>query len=184
MEVTLQTLRVGHFARIDDRKHPAGWYRITATDLSGGASSAEPLSGSIEFIAKDIGPVWADIYYVLATAERAPADPGQAADDVLFERSRQVEQERFTPAHDDMEHSGRELGRAAACYMAHPDLDMVPPVLIPAGYPALWPWSPDWWKPGGDDLASYRRRLVKGAALAIAEIERVDRLIAAGGKHV
>lgn len=93
-----------------------------------------------------------------------------AAYDVLFERDRQKEQERFDPAHDDA-HDRNQLAIAAACYIS-------PCELKANGVPVEFPWGGEWWKPGGDDLASYRRRLVKGAALAIAEIERIDRLAA------
>jgi len=38
--------------------------------------------------------------------------------------------------------------------------------------PESWLWGPEWWKPSSDDP---RRDLVKGCALLLAEIERIDR---------
>lgn len=92
--------------------------------------------------------------------------------DVVFERERQQEQERFNAEHDD-QHIGGELAIAAACYL-NPN-----PRHSNSGIPVAWPWSDDWWKPAADPRADtpadYRRRLVKGTALAIAEIDRFDR---------
>jgi len=84
----------------------------------------------------------------------------QAAQDVLAERRRQVEQEGWTPAHDDA-YANNELRRAASAYAMHFD-----PFLIPH----IWPWAADWWKP-----TTERRNLVKAGALILAEIERLDR---------
>ncbi|MCY0328226.1 hypothetical protein [Pseudomonas aeruginosa] len=93
----------------------------------------------------------------------------QAWLDVQAERRRQVEAEGWTPEHDD-EHNGGELADAAACY-----------ALSAAGWSTYaarerWPWPLEWWKP-----STARRDLVKASALALAEIERLDR--AATGKE-
>jgi hypothetical protein len=88
-----------------------------------------------------------------------------AAQDVLAERARQVSAEGWTPEHDD-EHSRGEMAAAAACYCvgdADPRADV----------PTLWPWAPEWWKPGTE-----RRMLVKAGALILAELERLDRAAA------
>lgn len=112
------------------------------------------------------------------------------AADVLFERQRQTEQEGWTAAHDD-EHDRMQLAAAAACYISPGELDADG---VPKDWPwreqvdvsggrgdcPVWAWRPAWWKPGGKELADYRRRLVKGGALTIAEIDRVDRQIAEG----
>lgn len=87
----------------------------------------------------------------------------QAWLDVQAERRRQVEDEGWTPEHDD-EHNGGELADAAACY-----------ALSAAGWSTYaarerWPWPLEWWKP-----STARRDLVKACALALAEIERLDR---------
>ncbi|MGC8383370.1 hypothetical protein ACP3P8_05265 [Pseudomonas aeruginosa] len=90
----------------------------------------------------------------------------QAWLDVQAERKRQVEVEGWTPEHDD-EHNGGELADAAACY-----------ALSAAGWSTYaarerWPWPLEWWKP-----STARRDLVKACALALAEIERLDRAAA------
>lgn len=77
------------------------------------------------------------------------------------ERRRQVEEEGWTPEHDD-QHSGGELTMAAACYaMAFKGK--------PA--PSHWPWEGTWWKP-----KSRMRNLEKAGALIAAEIDRLKRL--------
>ena len=86
-----------------------------------------------------------------------------AAIDVLAERRRQIESEGWTREHDDTWVDG-ELAIAAACYAGATDMT------ITNNPPALWPWSASWWKP-----TTYRRDLVKAAALILAEIERLDR---------
>lgn len=79
---------------------------------------------------------------------------------VLAERQRQIAVEGWSLDHDD-DHREGELARAGACYAANPTDDIVP---------REWPWRDEWWKPTG-----FRRDLVKGAALIIAEGERHDR---------
>lgn len=95
--------------------------------------------------------------------------------DVLQERRRQVNEEGWTPEHDD-QHQRGELARAAAAYAVHWTME---------GYRTffgdfLWPWDKEWWKPGrletGKVAIMRRRNLVKAAALLLAEIERLDRL--------
>lgn len=99
-----------------------------------------------------------------------------AAIDALKERARQIEAEGWTEEHDDAHENG-ELALAASCYMAHPRGGAVPvPGKGKRTIPDLWPWDAEWWKPGGKALADYRARLVKGVALGLAEIERVDRI--------
>lgn len=83
----------------------------------------------------------------------------QAIQDVIAERQRQKEVEGWTEAHDD-EHRNNELAWAAASYAIFDEGPM----------PLFWPWHRSWWKP-----TTYRRNLVKAAALILAEIERIDR---------
>lgn len=90
----------------------------------------------------------------------------QAAKDVLTERARQQVDKGWTPEHDD-EHDMYELARAAACY-----------ALMAAGYSngheiiqQLWPFPDGWPKPH----PTRRGDLVTGAALMLADIERLDR---------
>lgn len=91
--------------------------------------------------------------------------------EVLAERRRQIDIERFTAAHDDG-HANDELALAAICY-ADPDPFRCP---VPKGgqekdyKPRRWPWHVDWWKP-----KDRRRDLVRAAALLIAAIELLDR---------
>lgn len=98
-----------------------------------------------------------------------------AATDVLGERQRQVEQEGWTPEHDDAHHPG-ELAAAGACYST-----WAAEVAANGGshtahryVPGTWPWSGNWWKP-----KNVRRDLVRAGALILAEIERLDRLAGA-----
>ncbi|MEC6384341.1 hypothetical protein [Pseudomonas aeruginosa] len=88
--------------------------------------------------------------------------------DVQAERRRQVEAEGWTPEHDD-EHSHGQMARAAACYAlagSSAPNDGTAALLVSLA----WPWDQQWWKP-----TSARRDLVKACALALAEIERLDR---------
>ena len=94
-------------------------------------------------------------------------------DEISAERSRQVEDEGWSPEHDD-EYTDGQLALAAACYAAH---QVMPVRSVPMGphqivsVPKFWPWSWNWWKPRGK-----RRDLIRAAALIVAEIERIDRL--------
>ncbi|MDY1507404.1 hypothetical protein SOK29_08690 [Pseudomonas aeruginosa] len=92
----------------------------------------------------------------------------QAWLDVQAERRRQITAEGWTPEHDD-EHSHGQMARAAACYAlagsSDPN-DGTAALLVSLA----WPWDQQWWKP-----TSARRDLVKACALALAEIERLDR---------
>lgn len=84
----------------------------------------------------------------------------QAALDVLAERRGQVEREGWTSEHDD-QHSVEELQKAGVAYAS------IGVCALPS---IFWPWGRDWWKPKG-----LRQNLVRGAALLIAAIERLDR---------
>ncbi|WBI92618.1 hypothetical protein PALA51_02468 [Pseudomonas aeruginosa] len=111
----------------------------------------------------------------LAEVERLrslAAAPGnsvpQAWLDVQAERRRQIEAEGWTPEHDDA-HSHGQMARAAACYAlagSSAPNDGTAALLVSLA----WPWDEQWWKP-----TSTRRDLVKACALALAEIERLDR---------
>lgn len=86
-----------------------------------------------------------------------------AAQAVVAERTRQIEQEGWSIEHDD-QHAAGELARAGACYAIHSGWPKDKQL------PVYWPWSADWWKPQG-----FRRDLVRAGALIIAEIEKFDR---------
>lgn len=99
----------------------------------------------------------------------------KAARDLLAERRRQVDAEGWAPAHDD-EHSDGQMARAASCYALAGSCE--PPDEMAGIFVDLaWPWTPQWWKP-----TTSRRNLVKAGALILAEIERLDRAMLAGGE--
>ncbi|MGC3798698.1 hypothetical protein [Pseudomonas aeruginosa] len=115
----------------------------------------------------------------------------QAWLDVQAERRRQITAEGWTPEHDD-EHDSGELAAAGAAYALHAADHLNPYSQGDGGdeAPSCWPWhdgiagrgegpektEPAWWKP-----STPRRDLVKACALALAEIERLDRATATQG---
>lgn len=127
-------------------------------------------------------------YSDLAAAPPAPqpslaGEVSEGARDVLAERQRQVEVEGWTHEHDD-QHTNMEMAYAASAYLG--PVWMAPPAVSGGDFtvsskplfdfpPIQWAWHREWWKPGGDSAEDYRWRLVRGAALALAEIERLDR---------
>ncbi len=132
---------------------------------------------------------------ILALLAAAPGkEVPQAWLDVQAERSRQVEAEGWTPEHDD-EHDSGELAAAGAAYALHAADHLNPYSQGDGGdeAPRCWPWydgiagrgegpektEPAWWKP-----TTPRRDLVKACALALAEIERLDRAAERGKEGV
>lgn len=110
----------------------------------------------------------------------APATNVTGLADAIAERLRQREVEGWTPDHDDT-HSRGELARAAACYalQAAQRCDVTPYDdlagrrrwrIVNWAIKRFWPWGWGWWKPRDS-----RHDLIRGAALIIAEIERLDR---------
>jgi hypothetical protein len=90
-----------------------------------------------------------------------------ALDEIAAERRRQIEVEGWSPEHDDehLPRPGRRerrgpLAEAAECYIAGST----------GVFDLNWPWDTEYWKP-----TTYRRDLIKAAALIVAEIERLDR---------
>jgi hypothetical protein len=116
----------------------------------------------------------------LTATPKAPMAEGwsEAARDVLAERQRQISAEGWTPEHDD-KHTDGDLALAAACYaimakQSDKSRTRIMGERTHDGVPFLvkyWPWSMSWWKP-----TDRRRDLIKSCALALAEIERLDRL--------
>jgi hypothetical protein len=96
---------------------------------------------------------------------RRPLSPFMAA--VIAERYRQVEQEGWSPEHDDA-HPPGELAQAGAAYVIE-CADRLKG-LGSTGPSIIWPWDHTWWKPAG-----FRRDLVKAGALIVAEGEKFDR---------
>jgi hypothetical protein len=86
-------------------------------------------------------------------------------EEIAAERGRQMEEEGWTPLHDD-DHVAGELAKAGGCYA----IWSASTNRGKAGHPVQWPWSPHWFKP-----TTPRRDLIKAAALIVAEIERLDR---------
>lgn len=96
---------------------------------------------------------------------------------IAEERKRQIEEEGWTPEHDDQHHSG-ELAQAASCYALPGELRFYVP-----DSPENWPWAADWWKPANcefdtdDNYVEERiKELKKAGALIAAEIDRLHRL--------
>ncbi|AGR46356.1 hypothetical protein [Pseudomonas aeruginosa] len=111
-----------------------------------------------------------DAYIAAAPGKEVP----QAWHDVQAERRRQIEAEGWTPEHDDA-HSHGQMARAAACYAlagSSAPNDGTAALLVSLA----WPWDEQWWKP-----STARRDMVKACALALAEIERLDRAAASQG---
>lgn len=96
----------------------------------------------------------------------------QAASDVLAERRRQIEIERWTTEHDDR-HGHGALSFAGAAYAIHASSHDAARAQFANVPPVEWPWDYGWWRP-----STPRRDLVKAGALIIAEIERLDRAAA------
>ena len=92
---------------------------------------------------------------------------------VIAERFRQIEQEGWSPEHDDIQHRVGELALAGSAYAKTAFVHLLEddsPFTWKDRMPQFWPWSVDWWKPTG-----FRRDLVKACALIIAEGEKFDR---------
>jgi hypothetical protein len=131
--------------------------------------------------------LWTRRAWLLWRRARASTPVGsQAAQDVLAERKRQIEEEGWDVAHDD-EHADNSMAHAAACYAAHDamatqgrkaQVDVAIRGECPTWrektirVPMCWPssWHSDWWKP-----KDRRSDLIRAGALILAEIERLDR---------
>lgn len=81
---------------------------------------------------------------------------------IKAERQRQIEQEGWTPEHDD-QHYWRELVTAAGCYV---------------GEKNPWPW-PD----SPPKLGDAQRNYTKAGALLLAEIDRLNRASERANSH-
>ncbi|HID9945579.1 TPA: hypothetical protein ACXJMC_002673 [Pseudomonas aeruginosa] len=142
--------------------------RTHAGHMVGHDQSDQPKGGYSDGYVNGFGECIKVARKVLAAAPSHSTPVPQAWIDVLAERRRQVEAEGWTPEHDD-EHDNGEMARAAACYAlagSSAPNDGTAALLVSLA----WPWDQQWWKP-----TSARRDLVKACALALAEIERLDR---------
>lgn len=111
-------------------------------------------------------------------------NPTQAVLDVLAERRRQVESEGYSEQHDD-EHVLGELGLAAALYAIPYEAEIAEEKLLSQedfiGLDIALTIACGWdLKPEPD----VRQRKVKGAAMLLAEIERIDHAAAREASNV
>ena len=96
-----------------------------------------------------------------------------AIDGVLAERVRQVEEEGYTPRHDDEQRRAGQLAAAGACYLLavhHQNVAYVRTgkmVVQPSSPHPAWPFPRIIWRP-----ASPARMTLKGTALGLAELVR------------
>ncbi len=100
-----------------------------------------------------------------------PVDLSAALIDVMNERDRQVNEEGFTPEHDDAQWRAGELAGAASAYAMSASASMAlgrDVVLVDP--PPFFLFGVEHWKP-----TTPRRDAVKACALLLAEIERLDR---------
>lgn len=93
---------------------------------------------------------------------------------IRAERERQIEEEGWTPEHDD-EHACGELIDAGLSYVYSAINPGHPAMRTP---PSEWSWDAEWWKPTGDPI----RDLTKAGALFAAEIDRLQRAAARGAQ--
>src|SRR5687768_6595859 len=84
------------------------------------------------------------------------------------ERLRVIHSEHFT--HEtDKQYKNNELVNAAACYITGKHNKALNISFRGKVLPHIWPWDPAWYKPTNDR----KRELVKGIALAVAELEQL-----------
>jgi hypothetical protein len=113
------------------------------------------------------------IEHIAALSQQPDERDGDGLKDIAAERARQIDDEGWSPEHDDG-HSNGELGFAAAAYaMFVPDIPATS--ILAADTFRMTRWDMSWWKPGYGTDESHRRNLVKAGALVVAEIERLDR---------
>jgi hypothetical protein len=107
---------------------------------------------------------------------------------IAAERQRQMEEEGWTPEHDDTHQDG-SLAMAAACYAAHERIYVERRVALGPMFTDPWPWEneADKRKNDGRGAANYPnaipaagsvervRMLVRAGALIAAEIDRLQR---------
>lgn len=104
---------------------------------------------------------------------------------IAAERERQIEQEGWTPEHDDG-HTLGELAAAGACYALLTTRWKDARALVGGSLirDILWPWEREWFKPAEYLEPPYTanahrdkdvRDLVRAGALIAAEIDRLQR---------
>lgn len=83
-------------------------------------------------------------------------------EEIRAERIRQIEEEGWSAAHDDM-HADEDLIDAAQCYLSSALGEKLPTRSYDSA-PRGWPWAEKWWKP-----KDARRDLVRAGALCLAD---------------
>lgn len=93
--------------------------------------------------------------------------------DVLRERFEQIDKHGCTVDMDRVHNRESELALAAIVYIT-PDVVLGAPLIQ-----NVWPWPVAAYKPkkDGTPTENYRKNLVKGIALALAELERLDEIL-------
>jgi hypothetical protein len=95
---------------------------------------------------------------------------------IAEERQRQIEVEGYVKEGDE-KHDSNELAEAAACYVLPENLRVEKYNYVGVykkqmlGYPELWPWAKEYWKPTPKNRI---RELQKAGALIAAEIDRLQ----------
>jgi len=101
--------------------------------------------------------------------------PIDGVDAIRLERQRQIDEEGWTPEHDDQHHKG-QMAIAAACYAAYTaglSIYKHEKYVNRVVFNDPWPWDPKWDKRRS---GSKIRKLQKAGALIAAEIDRLKRL--------
>lgn len=141
--------------------------------LRGADGFVDPRTAERKFTARPCGHGLSHDQIVAVRREGLPVEIPRldGATLIAAERDRQPTEEGFTAEHDE-HHGSNELAWAAWSYIDRAVGEHDPDDASP---PAMWPWSPSWWKPGKSPL----RLLIIAGALIAAEI---DRRLAAGEK--
>lgn len=92
--------------------------------------------------------------------------------DVLVERHEQIDKHGRTIDMDRIHNRDFEMADAAMAYITPPNADKDAAI-------KFWPWPVAAFKPktDGTPTENYRKNLVKGIALALAELERLDEIL-------
>lgn len=92
---------------------------------------------------------------------------------IIKERLRQLQEEGWTPEHDDTWREGELANSAAAYAMTYEMRDY----LGHHNLETIFSFRSEWWKPARNDSYDERKKeLAKAGALIAAEIDRLNRL--------
>ena len=115
-------------------------------------------------LSPEVGMIWPEL---ICRLEARDPESAQALIDIGIERLRQLEDEGWSPLHDDR-HATGELARAAAGYAQAPHVHRGQS----APMPSCWPWDAEWWKP-----KSRHRNNLRAGGLIVAELARHYRIL-------